>query len=94
MNYQWVNCGDQDEKLHKRCYLGPHMLEIKEVGWTTSDQPIFLFCFWQWDSEKKCYAKTVNSEKSIMSQKKAKEFAEDYYGENVIFEEIALGTES
>jgi len=94
MTYQWVSHGDNDACLCKRCYLGPYVLEVKENGWTTSDQPTFLFTVFTWNDKAKRYSPFFKDKTVTITQDKAKAHAEDWYGENIIFEELALGTKS
>jgi len=86
MIYQWDHIGNQEERLHKRCYMGPVMLEVWEVGWTTSDQATMCCSAYEWDAKELIWTEIYSDPAPKLGVIKGIQFMENWYYENYCFD--------
>ena len=100
MYYKWECVGDQDECTRKICYLGPYLLEHVEDSWINKGQDkhgnmihqmMMASRVWLWNDKEKVPDLVAELPLIEYNWKQSVKVLEDWYGANVLFEELFTG---
>lgn len=90
MRYRWESVGDQDKCVRKVCMLGVYLLEHVEDHWR-GHKMMMVSRIWFWNKDH--YDLVEELAPVEYERDKSYTNAEDWYGENVLFEKLFLGDE-
>jgi len=97
MKYTWLNVGDQDQCIHKRCFLGIWQLSIREADW--KGDTLLVECkAYVWSETDEAYVPVKMKSDKLRKYgknygKNCKKYMEDWYAEHVIMPKLMMGTD-
>lgn len=96
MKYTWHNVGDQDQCIHKMCFLGIWQLSIKEDQWE-GDTLLVKCKAYVWSETDETYVPVKMKGNKLKKYKNygtnCKKHMEDWYAEHVLMPKLLMGTD-